>query len=82
MKLYEYKTKYLSKLALYEPRNEREKEIKDLIMNKLYSIRTMTLPYLVHTLYLAIEREKDISDELKGIFEEMIADAGEIESSE
>jgi len=77
MKLYEYKSKYLSKLALYEPKNEREKQLKDLIINKLYSIRTMTLPYLIHTLYL-IERE-DVSEGFKNICKEMIRDVQKLE---
>ena len=81
MKLYEYKSKYLSKLALYEPRNEREKQLKDIIINKLYSIRTMTLPYLIHTLYLIIEKE-NVSSEFKEICREMIEDVQKLEKED
>ena len=80
MKLHEYKTKYLSKLALYEPKNDRERQLKDTLINKLYPVRTMTLPYLIHTLYEIIEHEKDVTAEFKEICKSMIEDVQELES--
>ena len=81
MKLYEYKTKYLSKLAIYEPRSEREKQLKDTIINKLYSIRTMTLPYLIHALYEIIEHE-NVSEEFKDLCKSMIEDVQKLEKED
>jgi len=82
MRLSEFKTKYMAVLALYEPRNEREKELKDIIINKLYNARTMTMPYLVHTLYEVIEHEPRASDELKRICRDMIRDVASIGGEE
>ena len=81
MKLHEYKTKYLSKLALYEPKNDREKQLKDTLINKLYPVRTMTLPYLIHILYEIIEHE-DVSDEFKQLCRDMIEDVQKLESED
>ena len=81
MKLHEYKTKYLSKLALYQPKSDREKQLKDTLINKLYPVRTMTLPYLVHTLYEIIEHE-DVSAEFKNICRDMIEDVQKLESED
>ena len=82
MKLYEYKTKYLSKLALHKPKNDREKQLKDHIINKLYPLRSMTLPYLLRTLYEIIEHEKDVSTEFKDICRDMLRDVQKLESEE
>ena len=79
MKLHEFKTKYMSKLALYQPKSERERELKDTLINKLYPIRTMTLPYLIHTLYEIIEHE-DVSTEFKDLCKSMIEDVQKLES--
>lgn len=78
MKLYEFKAKYISRLGSYTPKNKREKEIIEIIINKVYNLRVMTLPNLAHTLYLAIYKEP-ISEELKKIFMEMLSDIQNIE---
>jgi len=82
MKLHEFKTKYMSKLALYQPRNERERQLKDHIINKLYPLRSMTLPYLVHTLYEIIEHERDVSSEFKEICKQMLQDVQKLEGED
>jgi len=78
MKLYEFKSKHMSKLALYEPKSEREGQLKDLIMNKLHPLRSMTLPIFIHTLYEVIEHE-DVSDEFKQLCRSMIEDVQKLE---
>ena len=82
MRLYELKSKYISKLALYESKNDREKQLKDLVINKLYNIRSMTLPYLVHTLYEIIEHERDVSSEFKEICKQMLQDVQKLEGED
>ena len=82
MKLHEFKTKYLSKLALYQPKSERERQLKDTLINKLYPLRSMTLPYLIHTLYEIIEHEKDVSDKFKQLCRDMIEDVQKLEGTE
>lgn len=74
MKLYEYKTKYLSILALYKPGSEEEAKLKDVVIRRLYDLRTMTMPYLLTFLYEVINRE-DVSEEFKKICINMIEDA-------
>ncbi|RLE65008.1 MAG: hypothetical protein DRJ38_04520 [Thermoprotei archaeon] len=82
MKLHEFKAKWMSRLALYEPRNERERELRDLLINsKLNPLRLMTLPNLAHTLYLIVTRE-DVSDDLKELCLAMLRDIQEIEGGE
>jgi len=73
MKLYEFKTKFMTKIALLKTTNKREKELKDVLMTKLNNLRAMNLPNLVHTLYLIIEHE-NVSNEFKKLCREMIED--------
>jgi len=73
MKLYEFKAKYMSRLALLETTSKREKELKDTLMTKLNNLRTMNLPNLVHTLYLIIEHE-NVSKNFKDLCRFMLED--------
>jgi len=82
MKLHEFKAKWISKLALYEPKSERERELKDLLINsKLNPLRSMTLPNLAHTLYLIVTKE-DVSQEFKELCLAMLRDIDKIEGGE
>ena len=75
MKLYQYKAKYLKRLILYQPRTSREKELKDLLIAKLETLRTPTMPYFLRTLHEIVAHEKSVSDELKKIIMDMIREA-------
>lgn len=81
MELYKFKTKYMTKLALLEPINKRERELKDTLMTKLNYLRSMNLPNLVHVLYEIIEHE-NVSNEFKKLCKEMIEDISELIESE
>jgi len=79
MELREFKTKYLAKLLQikrelldkYPEKRERIEHIVDVIMNKLYHLRTFTLPDYLHTLYLAVKEFREL--------EELIPPSEEIE---
>ena len=73
MKLYEFKAKYISKLSLYAPQNDREEFLRDLLINKLGTLRTMTLPYFVQTLHL-VTKEEEVTDGLKQLCRDMLSD--------
>ena len=77
MKLYEYKTKYITKLTLYQPKSKRESELRDMLINRVYPARAMNMPLIVHTLYQVIVHE-DVSEEFKQICREMIEDASRV----
>jgi len=77
MKLYEFKTRYLAKLALYVPKSDRERELRDLLINRLHSLRSMVMPYFIHTLFLIIERE-NVSEDFKEICKNMVKDSQKI----
>ena len=81
MRLHEFKAKHMRKLALYNPATDREKELKDLLMNKLSYLRKMTLPNLIHTLYLIIEKE-DVTQEFKNLCREILDETGNIDFEE
>jgi len=81
MKLYEYKAKYMSRLALLETTSKREKELKDKLITKLNNLRAMNLPNLVHTLYMIIEHE-NVSNEFKKLCKEMLGDIQKLEGTE
>jgi len=82
MKLHEFKAKWISKLALYEPKSERERELRNLLINsKLNPLRLMTLPNLAHTLHLIVTRE-GVSQEFKELCLGMLRDIQEIEGGE
>jgi len=81
MKLYEFKAKYMSRIALLRPTNNREKQLKDTLMNKLNNLRAMNLPNLVHSLYMIIEYE-NVSSNFKKICREMIEDVQKLEGTE
>jgi hypothetical protein len=79
MELREFKTKYLALLfkigrellSKYPERRERIEYIVDTIVNKLYHLRTFTLPDYLHTLYIAVKEFRE--------FEELIPESEEIE---
>ena len=74
MKLYQYKAKYLKRLILYQPRTSREKELKDLLIAKLETLRTPTMPYFLRTLHEVLAHE-NVSEEFKAIVRSMIEEA-------
>jgi len=80
MRLYEFKAKYLAKITLYEPKNEREQELVNLITRKLHNLRMFTLPDLIITLRGV--RDEPVSDDFRAIVKEMIEDILKLESKE
>lgn len=78
MRLYEFKTKYMTKLALLEPSNEREKQLRDILITKLSYLRSVNLPSLVHTLYEIIEHES-VSKNFKDLCRLMLEDIDKLE---
>jgi len=51
VRLHEFKTRYITKLALLRPANEKEKKLRDMLIVKLNTLRSVTLPNLAFTLY-------------------------------
>ena len=78
MKLYEYKAKYMSRLALLETTSKREKELKDMLISKLNNLRSMNLPNLVHTLYRILEYE-NVSKDFKELCKSMVEDISKLD---
>ena len=78
MKLHQFKAMYITKLSLYTPETDREKELKNILVNKIYNLRTMTLPDLAHTLYQITEHE-NVSDDFKNICRQMLSDIQKID---
>ncbi|RLG79478.1 MAG: hypothetical protein DRO40_12800 [Thermoprotei archaeon] len=78
MKLYEFKTKYMSRLALLETTSKREKELKDMLMTKLNNLRSMNLPNLVHTLYRILEYE-NVGKDFKELCKSMVEDISKLD---
>ena len=68
----------MSRLALLKTTSDRERELKDKLINKLNYLRTVNLPRLTHDLYLIIEYEH-VSDEFKKICQEMLEEISKIE---
>lgn len=79
MKLYEFKTKYMTQLALLKTTNEREKQLRQMLIVKLENLRTMNMPNLVFTLYQIMEYE-NVSDDFKNICRSMLEDIEKIET--
>ncbi|RLI85098.1 MAG: hypothetical protein DRP01_07015 [Archaeoglobales archaeon] len=78
MKLHQFKAIYITQLTLYNPESNREKELKDLLISKIYNLRTMTLPDLAHTLYRIIEHE-NVSESFKDLCKFMLEDIKKID---
>ncbi len=72
VELHEFKTKYISLLAL-AAENEVEKRIASEIIKKLYRLRCYTLADLSYTLYNAV-LNKDVSEKFKEICREALKD--------
>ena len=81
MKLYEFKTKYIQRLALYEPKSEREQQLREQLIVKLSQLRSVTLANLAFTLYEIVEYEK-VSNDFKDLCKRMLVDIGKIESGD
>ena len=77
MKLYEFKYHYISVLSEYQPRNEEEKELKEMLIDKLYYLRAPNLVSLSRQLHQIIDKYM-VSEDFKEICRQMIRDIREI----
>jgi len=78
MRLHDFKAKWIAELTLYTPRSERERELRDRLVTKIYNLRAMTLPDLLHTLYLIIEHEKNVSTEFRNLCRSIVESLSEL----
>jgi len=62
MQLASIKNKWITKLALYKPANDREKNLRDMLIAKLHSLRNDRLGDLAFTLYQVLENESVSGD--------------------
>jgi len=76
MKLYQYKTKVITKLLNYKPQSEREEQLIDLLLTKVRNLRTMTLPNFLLTIHLALSEET--SDKFKNLLKSLIPNEEEV----
>jgi len=76
MRLSEFKTKYISQLY-FLAESQREKEIVDNLVTKIYNLNEHNLHELAFTTYLALK--EDINNQLKDILERMLEDLQDIE---
>jgi hypothetical protein len=76
MKLSEFKTKYISQLY-FHAESQREKEIVDNLVTKIYNLNESNTYDLAFTLYLALK--EDINDQLRDVLERMLEDLQDIE---
>ena len=78
MKLYEFKSKAMLLLINYQPRSDREKELRDLLIARIDNLRMMTLPWLLRALYEVVEHE-NVSKEFKDVCKRIIEVASRLE---
>jgi len=71
MKLDEFKAKTLAKLIVYEPENDREKELISILVSKINYLNMYTLIDLMMTLYEIKENEKDVTEDFKNKIKEI-----------
>ena len=60
--LNEFKAKALAKLTVYEPENDREKELISILVSKINYLSVYTLTDLMMILYEIMENEKVTKD--------------------
>ena len=82
MKLYEYKARAMSILMNYEPRNNREKVLKDMLIVQINNLRRMTMPRLLMDLHLILNHEPLVTDDFKNIIKKLIPKPEEVEKIE
>jgi len=58
-------------LIRYKPQNSREKELKDILISRIDNLRSMTLPWLLRTLYEIVEHE-NVSKEFKDVCRKIV----------
>jgi len=80
MKLHQFKTKYLSTLTLYQPVNAREQYFVNILVRKIYMLRTKTLPDMLMLLN-DIYEDTFVSLAFRNIVKGMIEDIKNIDSS-
>ena len=71
MKLDEFKAKALAKLTVYEPENDREKELISILISKINYLNIDTLTDLFIALYEIRENEKYITEDFKNKIKEI-----------
>ena len=71
MKLDEFKAKALAKLIVYEPENDREKELISILVSKMNYLNIDTLTDLFMALYEIKENEKDVTEDFKNKIKEI-----------
>jgi len=71
MKLNEFKAKALAKLTVYEPENDREKELISILISKINYLNIDTLTDLMMILYEIRENEKYITEDFKNKIKEI-----------
>jgi len=71
MKLNEFKAKALAKLTVYEPENDREKELISILFSKINYLNMYTLTDLFIALYEIRENEKYITEDFKNKIKEI-----------
>jgi len=71
MKLDEFKAKALAKLTVYEPENDREKELISILFSKINYLNMYTLTDLFIALYEIRENEKYITEDFKNKIKEI-----------
>jgi len=71
MKLDEFKAKALAKLIVYEPENDREKELISILVSKINYLNIDTLTDLMIILHEIKENEKDVTEDFKNKVKEI-----------
>lgn len=70
-KLYEFRAKSMALLLRYEPKSPQEKEIIDVMMQKLNNLNSHDLPKLIDKVE-EYKRRADVSDDLKSILQKIV----------
>jgi hypothetical protein len=76
VRLEEFKTKYIAKIYA-SARTEREKEIADILITKIYNLGRYNVYDLAFTLYTATKEE--INEEMRKTIENALKDLMDIE---
>lgn len=71
IRLREYKIRYMAKLVLLNTSNEHENRLREIVLEKLRRLRSVTVPELVQTLYVVIDSES-AGQEFKELCKQMI----------
>jgi len=68
----------MSLLLKYSPKNDRERELRDMLIVSINNLRKATMPRLLMDIHLILNYEDNVSDEFKELVKSLIPDPNEL----